>query len=172
MTITIISGPPATGKTTLARALAERDPAGAHLATDQFYDFLAHPVDPSTPASRAQNETVVRAFIGAAKAYAAGGYTVFVDGVIGPWWLPLLQELLGGFDYVLLRSELETALERAATRPGQPGARPAVVREMHQQFARLFDTYPQLIIETGGRARDEIVTEFITRQRRGDFQVP
>jgi adenylate kinase family enzyme len=42
MSITIISGTPGAGKTSLARALAAGDPKGVHIETDEFFRFLSH----------------------------------------------------------------------------------------------------------------------------------
>jgi chloramphenicol 3-O-phosphotransferase len=48
MSITIISGTPGAGKTSLARALAASDARGVHIETDEFFRFLAHPIGPTS----------------------------------------------------------------------------------------------------------------------------
>jgi cytidylate kinase len=75
--VVIVSGPPASGKTTLCRALAAGCPNGVHLASDHFYDFIAHRVNPTSEESHHQNTIVIRAVASAALAYAKGGSTRF-----------------------------------------------------------------------------------------------
>lgn len=83
MPISIISGTPGAGKTSLARLLSLSEPKGVHIESDVFFRFLAHRVDPSLPDAQEQNLTVVRAYVAAANQYSAGGYSVYLDGVIG-----------------------------------------------------------------------------------------
>ncbi len=58
----IISGPPGSGKSTVAALLGARTEKSVVIESDKFYHFLAHPLDPSTPESDAQNRAVLRAF--------------------------------------------------------------------------------------------------------------
>jgi hypothetical protein len=95
--IVIVSGCPGSGKTTLAKALAlARGTKGVHLVSDVFYGFPAAPIDPTHPDSREQNTVIMRALARAARAFAEGGYHVVLDGIFGPWFLPVLQEELSG----------------------------------------------------------------------------
>ena len=113
--ITIISGCPGTGKTTLSRALARAAPAGLHLITDTFYHFPAHPLDPTTPESHAQNTTIITKIGRAADASGEGGYDVFLDGVVGPWFLQRcsMSGTLGyAWSHVILRATLAEELAR------------------------------------------------------------
>lgn len=80
--ISVISGCPGSGKTSLSSLLAGRSEEGVHLVTDDFRHYLSHPIDPSTPASNAQNTTITRAFLAPAKEFDAAGYQVYVDGVM------------------------------------------------------------------------------------------
>ena len=52
-------------------------------------------------------------------AFTIGGYDVFVDGIIGPWFLPHWLRAARGPDathYVVLRPSRQVALARALTR--------------------------------------------------------
>jgi cytidylate kinase len=167
--LTIISGGLGTGKTTLCRALAEAAPTGLHLVTDTFYHFPAHPLDPTTPASHAQNTTIMSAIGRAAAAFVEGGYDVFVDGVVGPWFLPTLLHEWGampGVEYVILQATRAEALARVLRRDGP--ATSARVHAMHKAFADL-DGYARHVIETTGRSAEAVRAEYIERQQRRDF---
>ena len=131
MTITIIGGCPGTGKTTLASRLAKNNRRGVHVETDRFFDFTL--------------------------AYQAAGYEVFIDGVIGPWWFEQLKAALGDFHYVMLRSDLQTCLDRVATREDQASATVAVVRRMHEQFESAATEYSGIILNTTGRSPDALL---------------
>jgi cytidylate kinase len=167
--ITIVSGGLGTGKTTLSRALAQAEPAGLHLVADTFFHFPAHLLEPTTPESHTQNTTIMKALGRAAAAFVEGGYDVFLDGVIGPWFLPTL---LGEWDgvarveYVLLRATLEEALARVLRRDG-PATR-ARVYAMHEAFTEV-EGYAQHVIETTGRVPEEVRAEYIERRRSGAF---
>ena len=136
--LTIVSGSPGTGKTTLCRTLAAEARPGLHLASDVFYGFPAQPIDPTRPESNAQNTTIMRALGRAAGAFVEGGYEVFLDGIVGPWFLDtLVAELPAGCHvaYVVLRAPLERTRARVREREG-PGAS-ARMRHMHEAFASL-----------------------------------
>jgi cytidylate kinase len=167
--ITIISGCLGTGKTTLAKALADAEPAGLHFVTDTFYHFPAHPLDPTTAEAHAQNATIMRAIGRAAAAFVEGGYEVFLDGVIGPWFLPtLLREwnAVAHVEYVILRATLAEELARVLRRDGP--ATQTRVYNMHDAFADLAG-YAQHIIETTGRLPEDVRAEYLSRRRRYAF---
>lgn len=157
--IVIVSGCPGAGKSTLSRRLAQNEPHGLHLDSDLFYGFPAHPIDPATPEAHAQNAVTMRALARAAGAYAEGGYQVFWDGVVGPWFLPLIREELGGsprLAYVVLRTSEAEAVARVRARDGAgPSAR---VRTMHAAFAQLGELAAHAV-ETSGRRRRDVWEE-------------
>lgn len=136
--LTIVTGPPGAGKTTVCRILAARAERGLLLDSDLFYAFPARPVDPSLPEAHAQNVAVVRALGAAAGAFLEGGYAVVLDGIVGPWFLDTLRGALPSgwpVDYAVLDVALDVALRRVRERDGAGPS--AVVERMHAAFRDL-----------------------------------
>ena len=146
--ITIISGAPATGKTTLAARLAAADDRIIHLRTDPFFTALPDMIDPAHPASKQQNENIVRQYCAVARSLADDGYQVLIDGVVGPWMLTIVGEQLRRFAYVVLHPPLETTVSQGAARQEQPVPE-AVIRKMHAAFERYRSGYEQHFIDPG-----------------------
>ena len=106
-------------------------------------------VEPWRPEAKEQNRAVLGASAAAAVTMVVGGYTVVLDGVIGPWNLDLVldqsQRLKVETHYVILRPSKEVTLARGTTRGGGeeriPG-HPELIDEgpilhMWEQFASL-----------------------------------
>lgn len=144
----VIGGNPGCGKTTLAAQLALQHQRGVHLHTDDFYGYISHPLDPSKVESHNQNQAVGNAYCAAAKAYSDAGYTIYIDGVVGPWHLAQLHERLGSFHYLLLHAPIEVAQQRVAARAGQSSARPSMVERMHKHFDAVIEQYARHVVMT------------------------
>lgn len=170
--VLIVSGCPGAGKSSVSSRLAADYARGLHVASDVFYTFPAHPVDPTTPESHAQNDAMVRAVMRAAGAFAEAGYEVVVDGIFGPWWLPQIAEELQkhglAADYVLLRVDLEEALQRATSRPH--AADPKAVRHMHRAFAAA-EGFEGHALETTSVPLDEVVRSLQERRATGELRL-
>lgn len=140
--IVIVSGPPGAGKSTVAQRLSQQvaGPLGMHLHTDDIYTYVTKGfVEPWKPESMAQNTTLMAALAAMAAVCAGRGYEVYVDGLIGPWFLDPWREAAGahGADlrYLVLRPDLATTLARATARTA-PNAMtdPAVIEQMWRAF--------------------------------------
>ncbi len=137
--VLLLSGAPGCGKTTAAQALAHRPGRPAvHLHADWFWGFVGTGrLLPVEPEAHALNRTVLSAVAAAADRFAQGGFLVVVDCAIGPWMLDLFRPLNRPLHYVVLRVPPEEAVLRCAARTGDALRDPAIIRDLHRQFAEL-----------------------------------
>ena len=161
--IVIISGAPGSGKSTISKRLAQESAHShaVHMHTDDFYTYIRKGyVAPWLPAAAAQNTVVIEAFAASVQAFAAGGYEVFVDGVIGPWFVdPWVQLAQAGFDvrYIILRPDQETTIARAISRSGDTALTDVeAVQSMWQAFGNL-GAYASHVLDTTQQNIDETV---------------
>lgn len=157
----------------MAQLLGARTEQAVVIETDKFYQFLAHPIDPSTPEADPQNHAVLRAFLATAQSFSNDGYDVIVEGVIGPWWLDLIKTCLpDGFNYVLLHAALDVLSRRvsARNRASAIHTRAAAVQIMHEKFDALtgFDAHT---IHTDDLTPGQIVEQIAARRIAGALRI-
>jgi thymidylate kinase len=165
--VALISGIPGSGKTTLAKALADQSDRGVHIEADAFLRFIAHRVDPYSVESRAQAEAVARAVASCARSFAKHGYEVFVEGVTGPWQLEILDGELGPFDYIILDVDTEIAIDRMRKR-GDAELEPEGVARLR----RFFQKYPTVLRRHALNAtgsEQAVMREFKQRRAAGEW---
>ncbi|WP_031516139.1 AAA family ATPase [Streptomyces sp. NRRL F-5123] len=168
MEIIVVSGPSGVGKSTVAGILAgSRLAPAVHLHTDDFYAAVKQGfVAPYLPEAKEQNEVVTGVIARAAAGYAAGGYHVVVDGVVGPWYLGAYREAAEeagvGLVYVVLRPDRETALGRGTARSGHPLTDREILGGIYDGFADL-GPYEENVLDSGGLTAEETADAVLAR---------
>lgn len=170
--VVIVSGSPGSGKTTTAEMLARRPGiAKVHLHSDDFWGYIKQGhIDPWLPEADAQNRMVMQIAAQVAAQYASHGYLVALDGVIRPWALAHYQMLDVPVHYIVLRTSVEDAVARCQARGGDSLTDPAVVAELHAQFADL-GAFERHVLPTHGLDRAGTLAALVAALASGAFRL-
>ena len=144
-TILILTGPPGAGKTTVGALIAAEPPLAAHIRSDWFWTTIVNGhIPPWERAADAQNRAVIQAATASGVRMANAGFSVVLDGILGPWHFePIGEELnqcVVPVNYAVLRPDGDTCLDRARLRVLEsPQHRSALtdegpIRQMWDQF--------------------------------------
>jgi AAA domain len=174
--VTIVTGPPGAGKTTVSARLARRQTLAVHVVGDQFFHWIASGyVPPWMPGTGRQNSAVIEAIASASARFADAGYEVFVDAVVGPWFLPHWQRAAPFPDplrYVVLRPSLKVAASRAVNRPGPDDlVDPEPVAKVFEAFEEL-GVFEDHVVDTTGQTVGETVQTVEQGILAGRFVLP
>jgi len=172
--IVIVSGSPGTGKTSISQVLTEKSlyNRAVHIQVDDFWQCIRKGyIHPWLNDSVDQNETVMKAVAACAAKFSKGGYEVFVDGVLGPWFLkPWIKIAKKGVDvrYIILRPDEDTTVFRAAKRPQreQFPLDAEIVKDVWSGFNNL-GKYESHVLDTTGQSIEES-TEIIQTMLHGN----
>ena len=176
--VLLLTGQPGSGKSTVARLVADRFDPVACVESDWFWTTIVRGhIQPWLAEADAQNRTVLKACSTAVAELALGGYTVIVDGIIVPTQLRLFTDALrrtgGDVHYIVLRPALDVTLRRATARAGDEriAGHPALVetgpvRVMWRQFRDL-GRYESHVLDNGSEDAQETADRVWSRLGEG-----
>jgi cytidylate kinase len=171
--ILIVTGPPGAGKTTMARALVDRFELAVLLEGDVYFRSVVRGwIAPWTTPARHQNTVVTQAMAASAGEFARGGYTVVLEGIIGPWFLDTFVPAAGGVavHYLIVRPQADIAMARAVAREAPELVDPAPVAQMYEAFAS-HGGYERHVIDTSDHTVDDTVDEVLKRLAAGTLRL-
>jgi predicted kinase len=173
----LLSGPPGSGKTTVGRMVASKVPHSVCIQSDWFWTTIVNGyIPPWEPVADRQNRVMISSALAAAHRMVTGGYSVVVEGVVGPWHFDLVRHELGDLPvpaiYAVLRPGLEVCLARAVRRVAESDQhRDALteegpIRRLWHEFADLGE-YEPCVLDTSGLSPTETADEVGRRVRVG-----
>ncbi|MDQ3880207.1 MAG: AAA family ATPase, partial [Chloroflexota bacterium] len=166
----LVTGPPAAGKTTVARLLAARFARGAHVEGDYFRRAVVTGREEMTPdaspAALRQLRLRYRIAASAADAYAAAGFTVALDDVVaGPLLRTMVRSIATRPLHVVVLLPSQATLAARATARGASGYTHFTVGQLHELFSSGTPAIG-LWLDNGTQSPDETVDEILTRTGR------
>lgn len=174
--VLIITGPAASGKTSVARQIAEHsaDPS-VHLHGDDFFRALKVGrlrgwEEGSTP----QHEVVFEAIGSAARAFANGGLFVVLDSLIRPRYMEILFDAVGSNEVELhtavLRPSLSETHSRSHHRDDADRHQDEVLGELYGAFSDL-GSLESHVIDNTTLDVNQTAERIKSRMGQGDLRI-
>lgn len=170
--IVVVTGPPGAGKSTVVTKLVALADRAVLIDGDAFFQYVKSGwIPPWQPEATGQNQTVIDALGAAAGAYSRGRYVVFVDGIIGPWFLDRFRAAFNApLHYVVVRPSREAAFARGTARPDPQMSDPVPIAKMYDEFESL-GVYERRVVDNSMQTVDETVAAIAAGLSAGKFRV-
>lgn len=166
----ILTGPPGSGKTTVAPLVAEHFTPSVVIEADALWAHVVRGfIEPWEDGADSQNAALVRASLAAAARLASTGYATVLSGHVGPRSLGLVHDelahLSGPVAYVVLRPRLDICLANCLERQDSPQHQSAlsdetVIRGLYESYCDLGDI-ERHVFDTSGLTVDESVSRLV-----------
>ncbi len=172
-TLIVVSGPPGSGKSSVAEHLAAGYDPSAVVAGDAVFAFLRQGfIEPWAQRAHPQNRAVVEASAAAAGRLAEH-CTVVHDGVVGPWLLEgfVAASGLDRVHYAVLLPPEETCVERVRRRRGHGFTDESATRQLWRDFDLAPLDPRHVVVDTTSDAAG-IAREVRARVERGTIAHP
>lgn len=147
----LVVGPPAVGKSTVARLLAGTASRGVHVPVDDLREMvvagLLLPRPEWTPELAEQVTAAREVACAALSSYATRGWTVVIDDFVDPLGLREYDDVVasGTVTAVVLRPDLDTAVARARQRETTEEGATYIIDGVRSIFGLLDQTLPRLL---------------------------
>ena len=173
--ILVLTGPPAAGKSTVATLIAGQWDLSVHLQADYFQVECIRSgyLKPWKPESHAQNTTVARVFTSATAEYAKGGYSVVLEGIVGPWFVELVAETFAGhrvaWHYAILLPTHDTTLERNRSR--SHSVEQEILDKLHGEFTSHINGYQKHVVDSTHLDAGQTAEAVYKKMEAGELRV-